>query len=67
MMNRDAQHRRGVMYFTRLGGFRVQYHDVYADVQLDFAEDKLDAHAALQRYINLMGKRDEQVLLHSNM
>ena len=52
--NRNAQHRDTVVYFSKLGMYRVQYSGEFAEHQLCPEFDKLDAHANLQRRINLL-------------
>jgi len=52
--NRNAQHRDNVVYFSRLEIYRVQYSGEFAEHQLCPEFDKLDAHANLQRRINLL-------------
>ena len=52
--NRNAQHRDNVVYFSRLGMYRAQYSGTFSEHQLSPEFDKLDAHANLQRAINLI-------------
>ena len=52
--NRNAQHRDNVVYFSKLEMYRVQYSGEFAEHQLCPEFDKLDAHANLQRRINLL-------------
>ena len=52
--NRNAQHRDNVVYFSKIEMYRVQYSGEFAEQQVGLEFDKLDAHATLQRRINLL-------------